>query len=155
MAGEAGKGSRIEKFDSTNFGFWWMQIEDYLYGKNLHLPLLGEKLETMKAELWALLDKQVLGVIKLTLSRFVVQNVVKEKTTVNLMKALFGMYEKLSANNKVHLIKKLFNLKMAENASIAQHLNEFNTITNQLSSVKIVFYDEICALIILASLPNS
>ena len=46
------------------------------------------------------------------------------------MKALSGMYEKSSANNKVHLMKKSFNLKMAENASIAQHLNEFNTSTN-------------------------
>ena len=71
------------------------------------------------------------------------------------MKALSGIYEKSLANNKVHLIKKLFNLKMVENASVAQHLNEFNTITNQLSSVEIDFDDEICALIVLASLPNS
>ena len=82
-------------------------------------------------------------------------NVVKEKTTADLMKALSGMYKKPSANNKVHLMKKLFNLKMAENASVAQHLNEFNTITNQLSSVEIDFDDEIRALIVLASLPNS
>jgi hypothetical protein len=70
------------------------------------------------------------------------------------MMALPSIYEKLSANNKVHLMKKLFNLKKAEGASMA-HLNEFNTITNQLSSVEIDFDDEICALIILASLPNS
>ena len=75
-------------------------------------------------------DRQVLGVIRLTLSRFVEHNVVKEKTIANLMKALSGMYEKPSTNNKVHLMKKLFNLKMTENTSIAQHLNEFNTITN-------------------------
>ena len=37
----------------------------------------------------------------------------------NLKKALSGMYEKPSANNKVHLMKKLFNLKIAENASVA------------------------------------
>ena len=52
-------------------------------------------------------------------------------------------------------MKKLFNLKMAENASVAQHLNEFNTITKQFSSVEIDFDDEIRALIVLASLPNS
>ena len=52
-------------------------------------------------------------------------------------------------------MKKLFNLKMAKNALVAQHLNEFNTITNQLSSVEIDFDDEISALIVLASLPNS
>ena len=84
----------------------------------------------MKDDEWTLLDRQVLGVIRLALSRSVAHNVVKEKTTADLMKALFGMYEKLSANNKVHLMKKLFNLKMTENASVAQHLNEFNTITN-------------------------
>ena len=79
----------------------------------------------------------------------------KEKTTIDLMKALFGMYEKPSANNKMHLMKKLFNLKMAENVLVTQHLSEFNTITNQLSPEEIDFDDEIRALIILASLPNS
>ena len=58
-----------------------MQIKDYLYWKKLHLPLLREKPKTMKAEEWALLDKQVLGVIRLTLSRSVAHNVVKKKTT--------------------------------------------------------------------------
>jgi hypothetical protein len=52
-------------------------------------------------------------------------------------------------------MKKLFNLKMAEDAQVAQHLNEFNTITNQFSSVEIDFDYEIHALIILASLPYS
>ena len=119
MAEEVGKASRIEKFVGTDFGFWRMQIKDYLYGKKLHSSLLGEKLATMKDDEQTLLDKQVLGVIKLTLSRSIAQNVVKEKTTANLMKALFGMYEKLSTKNKVHLMKKLFNLKMAKNASVA------------------------------------
>ena len=52
-------------------------------------------------------------------------------------------------------MKKLFNLKMAEGTPVTQHLNEFNTITNQLSSMEIDFDDEIMALILLASLHNS
>ena len=155
MAGEEGKTSGIEKFDGTDFGYWKMQIEDYLYGKKLHLPLSGSKPDSMEEEEWSLLDRQVLGVIRLTLTRSVAHNVMKEKTTVDLMKALSSMYEKPSANNKVHLMKKLFNLKMVEGTPVAQHLNEFNTITNQLSSVEIDFDDEIRALIVLASLPNS
>ena len=71
------------------------------------------------------------------------------------MKNLSSMYEKPLANNNVHLMKKLFNLKMVEGTSVAQHLNEFNTITNQLSFVEIDFDDEIRAVIVLASLPNS
>ena len=74
---------------------------------------------------------------------------------MGLMTTLSGMYEKSSANNKVHLMKKLFNLKMAKGAAVAKHLNKFNIITNQLFFVEIEFDDEIRALIVLASLPNS
>ena len=57
MTEEVGKASGIEKFDGTDFAYWRMQIEDYLYGRKLHLPLLGTKPESMKAEEWALLDR--------------------------------------------------------------------------------------------------
>ena len=67
----------------------------------------------------------------------------KEKTTTELMAALFEMYEKPSTNNKVHLMKKLFNLKMIEGMHVIQHLNDFNTITNQLSSIETDFDNEI------------
>ena len=109
----------------------------------------------MKEEDWKLLDRQALGVIRLTLSRNVAFNIAKEKTTAGLMKALSSMYEKPSAANKVHLMRRLFNLRMTENSSVAQHLNELNTITTQLSSVGIDFDDEVRALILLSSLPDS
>ena len=57
MVEEARKASGIEKFDGTDFANWRMQIEDYLYERKLHLPLLGTKPEAMKAEEWALLDR--------------------------------------------------------------------------------------------------
>ena len=57
MTEEIGKAFGIKKFSGTDFGLWRMQIEDYLYGKKLHLLLLGEKLATMKADEWTLLDR--------------------------------------------------------------------------------------------------
>ena len=104
---------------------------------------------------WNLLYRQALEVIRLTLSRNVAFNIVKEKTTAGLMTALSSMYEKPSASNKVHLMRRLFNLRMTEGASVAQHLNELNTITTQLSSVEIKFDDEVRALILLSTLPDS
>ena len=86
----------IEKFDGTDFGYWKMQIEDYLYGKKLHLPLLGSKQKNIQEEDWLILDRQVLGIIQLSLSRRVAHNVTKEKSTTRLMKALSRMYEKPS-----------------------------------------------------------
>nr|VDD56318.1 unnamed protein product [Brassica oleracea] len=154
MGGEDGSAHSIGKFDGTDYAFWRMQIEDYLYVKKLHQPL-SKKPEKLDQDEWELLDRQVLGVIRLTLSKNVAHNVAKEKTTEGLMKVLSDMYEKPSANNKVFLMKKLFHLKMEEGCLVAAHVNEFNTIVNQLSSVEIEFEDEVRALILLASLPNS
>lgn len=49
----------------------------------------------------------------------------------------------------------MFTLQMTEDASIAQHINELNIVTIQLSSVDIEFDDEVRALILLSSLPDS
>ena len=44
---------------------------------------------------------------------------------------------------------------MSENGSVADHLNEFNTVTNQLSSIKVDFDYDVRAFLILCSLPKS
>ena len=71
------------------------------------------------------------------------------------MRALGKLYEKPSASNKVFLMKRLFNMKMSKGGTVADHLNEFNTLTNQLSSVKVNFDDEVRDLLVLSSLPES
>ena len=97
-------------------------------------------------------DRQALGLIRLTLSRNLAFNIVKENTTSGLLKALSNMYEKPSAMNKVYLMRRLFNLQMSETGSVSDHINEFNMIVSQLNSVDINFDDEIKALILMSSL---
>lgn len=138
-----------------DFAFWRMQIKDDLYGEKLHLSLFEQKSESMQEVDWDLLDGQVLGVIILTLVKNMAHNLAKDKIMKGLMEVLSNMYEKSSVNNKVYLMKKLFNLKMGEGAAMVEHLNEFNKIVNLLSSVEINFNDEACVLILLASLANS
>ena len=87
----------IEKFDGSDFSFWKMQIEDYLYQKYLHEPLTGVKPESMTEEKWKLKDRQALGL----LSRNMAFNIVKEKTTSGLLKALSNMYKKPSAEQGI------------------------------------------------------
>ncbi|GJU47681.1 retrovirus-related pol polyprotein from transposon TNT 1-94 [Tanacetum coccineum] len=146
---------KIDKFDGHDFGFWKMQIEDYLYQKKLHEPLAEAKPTCMKAEDWTLLDREALGAVRLSLAKNVAYNVVNEKTTYGLLKALSNMYEKPSASNKVFLIRQLVNTKMNEGASVADHVNEFNSILSRLMSVDIKFDDEVQALLLLSSLPES
>ena len=82
-------------------------------------------------------------------------NITKAKTIEDLMKTLVTLYEKPSASNKIFLMKRLFNMKMSKGGSVTNHLNEFNMVTNKLSSVSVNFDDEVRALLILCSLPES
>jgi hypothetical protein len=147
---------RIEKFNGQNYQLWKMQMEDYLYHKDLCLPLSGvaKKPAAMKDEEWEILDRKALGTIRLSLAASMAFNISKEKTMKGLIDVLAKLYEKPSASNKVFLMKRLFNMKMSEAGFIADHLNEFNMVTNQLSSVKVDFDDEVRALLILCSLPE-
>ncbi|GJR12808.1 retrovirus-related pol polyprotein from transposon TNT 1-94 [Tanacetum coccineum] len=119
-----------------------MKIEDYMYQKKLYEPLAKAKPIGMKAKDWTLLDRQALGVVRLSLAKNVAYNVVKEKTTHRLIKDMFNMSEKPSASNKVYLIWQLVNTKVKEGASVADHVNEFNSILARLVSVEIKFDDE-------------
>ena len=65
------------------------------------------------------------------------------------------MYEKPSAMNKVYLMRRLFNLQMSENGSVSDYIKEFNMIVSQFNYVDINFEDEIKALILMSSLPES
>jgi hypothetical protein len=57
-------------------------VEDYLYQKDLFLPLGGikNKLTTMKDEEWEVLDRKELGMIWLSLAASRAFNILKEKT---------------------------------------------------------------------------
>ena len=50
---------------------------------------------------------------------------------------------------------RLFNLKMVDDTRVANHVNKFNGIISQLSSIEISVDDEILTLILLSSLPES
>jgi hypothetical protein len=134
-----------------------MQMEDYLYKKDLFLPLgrIAKKPTTMKDEEWEVLDRKSLGTIRLSLTTSVAFNILKEKKTKELIDTLAKLYEKSSTSNKVFLMKRLLSMKMLEGGFVVDHLNQFNTVTNKLSSVKVDFDDEVRALIILCSLPES
>ena len=70
--------------------------------------------------------------IRLSLASTVAFNVSRKKTTKNLMMVTSKMYEKPWASNKIFLMKKYFNLKIAYKGSVVRHLNEFNMLTSQL-----------------------
>eukprot|EP00253_Pinus_taeda_P025456 PITA_25456 len=108
----------------------------------------------MTDEEWNLINRKAVGTVRLHLTASVTFNILEE-TTKGLIKALEKLYEKTSASNKVFLMKRLFNMNMSEGGSVADHLNDFNTITIMLCSVGVNFDYEVRALLFLCSLPES
>ena len=56
---------KVKRFDGVNFGFWKMQTEDYLYQKDLYLPLGGKthKPKEMSDSEREILNRKALGAI--------------------------------------------------------------------------------------------
>ena len=57
------------------------------------------------------------------------------------------LYENPLVANKLLLMKNLFNTNIFEGGYVVDNLKEFNTISSQLSSVKVNFYHEVRDLI--------
>ena len=132
-------------------------MEDILILKDQYFPIEGatSKPSSMTNEEWNKFDRKAIATIRQYVAKNVYFNVAGEKTTVELWKKLHDLYEKNTTSNKVFLMKKLYNLKMKEGASVVENLNEFNTITSQLASIKIVLDDEIISIILMCSMPDS
>jgi hypothetical protein len=101
------------------------------------------------------MDARELSVIRLCLADDVLFNIVSEKTTVGLWSKLESMYMMKSLTNMIFLKRKLYSLCMKEGTKIDDHLNTFNTLLVQLTSMGVKFESEDKAITLLCSLPVS
>lgn len=56
-------------------------------------------------------------------------------TAKALWESLIKLYEEKSLANKIYLRRQSYNLKIKDNASIYEHLNEFNILLNDLLGI--------------------
>jgi hypothetical protein len=76
-----------------------------------------------------------------------------EKTSVSLWTKLENLYMTKSLTNKIFLKRKLYSLCMKEGTKIVYHLNIFNTLLVQLTSMGVKFESEDKAITLLCSFP--
>ena len=146
----------IEKFNGQIFELWKLKMEDLLVDKDQWIAIdPGTKPTTMSDEDWKKLDRKAKSTIQLCVSDSVLLNVSGEATVKNLWEKLGTLYQSKSLVNKLFLWKKLYNLRMKDVDSVTEHLNAFNTVVSQLSSVDIKISDEDKCISLLCSLPNS
>ena len=76
-------------------------------------------------------------------------------TTFKLWKRLSDTYEKKVAATKIYLIRRLYNLRMKESDSVQTHLNEYESLSSQISAHGTTIEDELRAMLLMSSLPSS
>ena len=125
----------LRRFDGLNFNFWKEQMQDYLIVKG-QIDLIENEsaLEIYKANEWQKLDRIVRATIRMHLSESVYFTVQSCTTTFELWKKLSETYEKKVASTKMYLIRRLYNLRMKESDSVQAHLNEYESLSSQISS---------------------
>ena len=65
------------------------------------------------------------------------------------------MYQAKTARNKALLMRRLVNMKLSSETSVAEHTSKFKSLVNQLSSIEMLLRDETQALLLLNSLPDN
>ncbi|GFZ11618.1 hypothetical protein Acr_23g0000030 [Actinidia rufa] len=142
---------------ATNYAIWKPRMEDILFCKDLHDPLenKGEKPEAKKDEEWRKMNRKTIGLIRQCIGHEVFHHVAQETSAYDLWIKLEEMYQAKISRNKALLMRMLVNLKLQRETTVAEHTSEFQSLVNQLTSVELQFDDEMQALLLLSSLPES
>ncbi|KAH7576429.1 hypothetical protein JRO89_XS01G0063200 [Xanthoceras sorbifolium] len=104
---------------------------------------------------WTLLHRQVCGFIKQWVSDNVLNHISGKTHARALWNKVEQLYARKTGNNKLFLNKQMVDLKYKYGAPMIDYMNTYQGILNQLAGVVIRFEDEVQALWILSTLPDS
>ena len=117
--------------------------------------MFGTKPDDTFANEWTFENAKVCGFIRQWVEDNVLNHIVNETIAKELWTKLETLYASNTGNNKLFLLKQVMHLTYNENSSISDHLNDFQGCFDQLSGMGVKFDDEILALWLLNTLPDS
>lgn len=148
--------SRMISLNGSNYHVWKGKMEDLLYVKDYYLPVFGTDKPDNKTDAeWNILHRQVCGYIRQWVDDNVLNHISGETHARTLWNKLEQLYARKTGSNKLFLIKQMMSLKYHDGTPVTDHLNAFQGIINQLAGMGIKFEDEIQALWLLGTLPDS
>ena len=88
-------------------------------------------------------DKIVHATIRIHLSESVYFTMQLCSTAFQIWKTLSDTYEKKATTTKIHMIRRLYNLRMKESDSVHAHLNEYESLCSQILTQGMTIKDEL------------
>ena len=133
----------IESFNGLNFELWKIKMEYLLVDQEQwRMVFLGTHSTSMSMEEREKLERKERSMIRLFLADSMLLNVSGEDSAKKLWDRMGSLYQWKSLVNKLFLRKKLYLLRTSDDSSMTKHLNVFNTVLIQLSSMDINIIDE-------------
>ena len=125
----------VEKFDGTNnFGMWQCEVKDVLAQQDLDTAL-GDKPEGMSDADWQKVNKMACSTIRLCLAKQQKFFVMRDTMAKELWQKLEDKYMTKSAENRLHLKRRLFYFRYKEGTKMIHHLDAFNKLVADLLSL--------------------
>jgi hypothetical protein len=140
----------IEKFNGHNFDIYNLKIEYLLVDREQWKILCpSTMLVGMPTEECEKIKRRERSITQPCLGDSVLLNVLGEDSAKKLWDKLGRLYLSKYLVNKLFLINKLYLPRMNDGSSMSKHLNAFNTIISQLSSMDIKITKEEKCIILL------
>lgn len=144
------------KLMANNYSYWKPMMEDHLYCKDLHEPIIyKDKVEGKSDAQWELLNRKVVAMIRKYIDKTLFEHVSTYTNAYELWTKLESMIQKKTPRNKANLVRRLVKLEYKDGHSMIEHLNNFKGLVNQLTKIEMKIDDELQALLLLSSLPES
>jgi hypothetical protein len=143
----------IDKLSRTNFSHWKFRITFVLKDRGL-----WEFVDPTTAEASTRTNPagntQALSQIVLTLSDDQLSLARGETSAAGAWRKICTQFEQRGLAQKIHLRRKLFNIKYKEGTTMQAHLNTFRDIVDQLEAIEFGVKDDDLAILALCSLPS-
>ena len=131
-------------------------MQNLFYCEDLYMPVfVDKKLEKMSDDDWMVLHMKAAGTIRQWIDHNIFHHIFEMEDANKLWQKLLSLYEKNTFRNKALFIRRLVSLKYKDGKSITEHTSDFQGLMNQLINIKIKLDDEVQALLLLDSLPDS
>ena len=132
-------------------------MRDMLVVKDLWLPVqFGDgRPDKIDAPTWEVMHLKTTAYIRCFIDMSLYNNFNEENKAHELWEKIGIMLENKNVVNRVSVFRKIVRLRYQDGSSMAEHMNAFQGLINQTTSLEVPLADEVLALLLLGSLPDS
>ena len=145
------------KLTDCNYSVWKSKMRDTLGCRDLWLPVQfrDKRLDKIDAWTWEVLHLKAVAYIRCFIDMSLYNNFGEETEGDVLWKKIGTMFENKNTVNKVSVFRKIMRLRYQDDFNMAEHINVFQGLMNQTTSLEVPLVDEVLALLLLRSLQNN